>query len=77
MPNGTVPNGTKIKITIMIYKFDILFRKVLKSGGVKVVTYSNLLEDPEAFGAGEGFLMPKVSSPWCWRGRRQGLALMR
>ena len=39
----------------MIYKFDILFRKWLKSGGLKVVTYSSLLEDPEVFGKGEGF----------------------
>ena len=39
----------------MLYKFDILFKKVLKSGGVKVVTYNNLLENPNAFGPGEGF----------------------
>ena len=39
----------------MLYKFDILFKKELKSGGVKVVTYTNLLENPEAFGKGEGF----------------------
>ena len=39
----------------MIYKFDILFKKRLSSGGVKVVTYSSLLENPEAFGPGEGF----------------------
>lgn len=39
----------------MLYKFDILFKKELKSGGVKVVTYTNLLENPEAFGPGEGF----------------------
>lgn len=38
----------------MLYKFDILFKKELKSGGVKVVTYTNLLENPEAFGVGEG-----------------------
>lgn len=38
----------------MIYKFDILFKKQLNSGGVKVVTYSNLLENPNAFGPGEG-----------------------
>lgn len=37
----------------MKYEFDILFRKVLKSVGVKVVTYSNLPEDHEAFGVGE------------------------
>lgn len=39
----------------MIYKFDILFKKKLKSGGIKVVTYSNLLDNPEAFGVGEEF----------------------
>lgn len=39
----------------MLYKFDILFKKELKSGGVKVVTYTNLLENPDAFGKGEGF----------------------
>lgn len=39
----------------MLYKFDILFKKELKSGGVKVVTYTNLLENPEVFGKGEGF----------------------
>ena len=37
----------------MLYKFDILFKKELKGGGVKVVTYSHLLNDPEAFGKGE------------------------
>lgn len=39
----------------MIYKFDILFKKSLSSGGVKVVTYSSLLQNPEVFGQGEGF----------------------
>ena len=39
----------------MLYKFDILFKKALKNGGEKVVTYSQLLENPEAFGEGEGF----------------------
>ena len=39
----------------MKYKFDILLKKSLSSGGVKVVTYSSLLENPEAFGRGEGF----------------------
>lgn len=39
----------------MIYKFDILYKKQLTTGGVKVVTYTNLLENPEAFGKGEGF----------------------
>ena len=38
----------------MIYKFDILLKKSLKSGGLKVVTYSSLLENPEIYGKGEG-----------------------
>ena len=38
----------------MLYKFDVLFSKRLTDGGVKVVTYGQLLEDPEAFGTGEG-----------------------
>ena len=37
----------------MLYKFDILFKKELKRGGVKVVTYTHLLAEPEAFGQGE------------------------
>ena len=39
----------------MLYNFDILFKKTLKNGGLKVVTYKQLLKNPEAFGAGEGF----------------------
>lgn len=39
----------------MIYMFDILFKKSLSSGGVKVVTYSSLLQNSEVFGRGEGF----------------------
>lgn len=37
----------------MLYKFDILVRKELKRGGVKVVSYSHLLKTPDAFGVGE------------------------
>ena len=37
----------------MIYKFDILFRKELSAGGLKVVTYSGLLQHPDTFGVGE------------------------
>ena len=37
----------------MLYKFDILFKKELKSGGLKVVTFSQLLEHPDTFGVGE------------------------
>ena len=39
----------------MTYKFDILFKKSLKSGGLKVVTYTSLLQEPEAAFEGEGF----------------------
>ena len=39
----------------MIYKFDILFKKNLSDGGVKVVTYRSLLENPKAFGEKENF----------------------
>ena len=39
----------------MLYKFDILFKKSLKSGGLKVVTYTSLLQEPEAAFGGEGF----------------------
>lgn len=34
----------------MLYKFDILFKKELRGGGVKVVTYRQLLQDADAFG---------------------------
>lgn len=37
----------------MIYKFDILLKKTLSDGGVKVVTYRSLLENPNAFGENE------------------------
>ena len=37
----------------MIYKFDILFKKTLSDGGVKVVTYRSLLENSKAFGENE------------------------
>jgi len=37
----------------MLYKFDILFKKELRGGGVKVVTYRQLLQDADAFGQGD------------------------
>lgn len=37
----------------MIYKFDILFKKTLTNGTIKVVTYKNLIENPTVFGKGE------------------------
>ena len=39
----------------MIYKYEILFKKPLNGGGLKVVTYTNLLENPNVFGPGEGY----------------------
>lgn len=51
----------------MLYKFDLLFLKRLTDGGVKVVTYGLLLEDPEAFGVGEGLAGAVGSFPWSWR----------
>jgi len=39
----------------MLFKFDILFKKPLSSGGLKVVTYTSLLQNPDVFGEGEGF----------------------
>ena len=38
---------------LMIYKVDILFKKTLSDGGVKVVTYHSLLKNPKAFGENE------------------------
>ena len=41
----------------MIYRFDILFRKFRKNvngGGIKVFTFSKILENPDVFGQGEG-----------------------
>lgn len=37
----------------MIYKFDILFKKSLVDGTIKVVTYKNLIENPKVFGTNE------------------------
>ena len=39
----------------MLYKFDILFKKELSKNGIKVVTFSQLIDCPNAFGDGEGF----------------------
>jgi hypothetical protein len=39
----------------MIYKFDILLKKTLTTGGIKVVTYSSLLDNPQVFGKAEGY----------------------
>ena len=37
----------------MLYKFDILFKKELNDGGVKVVTYNQIIENPNIFGSCE------------------------
>ena len=37
----------------MLYKFDIFFKKTLNRGSVKVITYSQLLRNPSAFGVDE------------------------
>lgn len=37
----------------MIHKFDILFKKTLADGTIKVVTYKNLMDNPNAFGGSE------------------------
>ena len=46
---------SNVIIQNMTYKFDILLKKTLTTGGIKVVTYSSQLENPEVFGKGEGF----------------------
>ena len=37
----------------MLYKFDILFTKELANGGLKTLSYSQLLDNPKAFGENE------------------------
>ena len=36
----------------MTYKFDILFRNTKSDGTIKVVTFRNLVENPQTFGLG-------------------------
>lgn len=59
----------------MIYKFDILFRKRLKSGGVKVVTYGTLLENPDVFGPGEGFADAEGELSMVLEGPEEGFSI--
>lgn len=59
----------------MIYKFDILFKKSLKSGGLKVVTYSSLLENPEEFGKGEGFADAEGELSMVLEGPEEGFSI--
>jgi len=37
----------------MIYRFDILFKKTLRNGSVRVVTYRQILDETSIFGEGE------------------------
>ena len=55
----------------MIYKFDILFKKDLSDGGVKVVTYRSLLESPKAFGENENLAGAIGYFPLCVKARRK------
>ncbi len=49
-----MPEGKRLYSTFdMIYKFDILFKKTLTDGTIKVVTYKNLIENPSVFGSSE------------------------
>ncbi len=59
----------------MIYKFDILLKKALTTGGIKVVIYSNLLENPEAFGKGEGFGDTEGEHSMVLEGQEEGFSI--
>lgn len=59
----------------MIYKFDILFKKALKNGGVRVVTYSSLLENPDVFGAGEGLVDAEGELSMVLEGAEEGFSI--
>lgn len=59
----------------MIYKFDILFKKALSDGGVKVVTYRSLLENPKAFGENENLVGAIGELSLVREGTEKGLSL--
>lgn len=59
----------------MIYKFDIQFRKKLKGGGFKSVTYQSLLKDPGIFGENEGFVDAVGELSLVLEGPEAGLSL--
>lgn len=59
----------------MIYKYDILLKKTLKSGGIKVVTYGSLLENPDAFGPGEGFAGAEGELSMVLEGPEEGFSI--
>lgn len=59
----------------MLYKFDILFKKSLKNGGLKVVTYTSLLQNPEVFGPGEGFTDAEGELSMVLEGTEEGYSI--
>lgn len=59
----------------MIYKFDILFKKTLSNGGVKVLTYKSLLENPKAFGKDENLAGAIGELSLVREGTEQGFSL--
>lgn len=59
----------------MIYKFDILFKKTLSNGGVKVLTYKSLLENPKAYGEDENLAGAIGELSLVREGTEQGFSL--
>jgi len=59
----------------MLYKFDILFKKSLNSGGQKVVTYSSLLENSDIFGEGEGLVGAEGELSMVLEGPEEGFSI--
>lgn len=63
------------KSNAMIYKFDILFKKTLSNGGVKVLTYKSLLENPKAYGGDENLAGAIGELSLVREGTEQGFSL--
>lgn len=59
----------------MIYKFDILFKKTLFNGGVKVLTYKTLLENSKVFGEDENLAGAIGELSLVREGTEQGFSL--
>lgn len=59
----------------MIYKFDILFKKTLSDGGVKVITYRSLLENSKAFGGNENLAVAIGELSLVREGTEKGFSL--
>lgn len=55
----------------MIYKIDILFKKSLSYGGVKVVKYCSQIENPKVFGENENLAGVIGGSPLCVKSQRE------